>query len=75
MMKFIKRKPIARWEEYLKYGFVRTAIKTCYCPSCGDVLNAGPKYQPNYCSECGQKIDFSGMEWEEEKVLGHVEGR
>lgn len=52
-----------------------TAIKTCYCPSCGDVLNAGPKYQPNYCSECGQKIDFSGMEWEEEKVLGYVEGR
>ena len=44
----------------------------CYCPRCNHVLNAGPNFQPKYCSECGQKIDFSEVKWEEEKILEHA---
>ncbi|WP_283682724.1 hypothetical protein [Parablautia sp. Marseille-Q6255] len=73
-MRFIKRKPIVKSQIYLKYGFVRTEEKACYCPKCGNILNAGPNYQPKYCSECGQKINFSKMIWGEEKALGYVEG-
>ena len=29
-------------------------------------------FQPKYCSECGQKIDFSEVKWEEEKILEHA---
>ena len=39
---------------------------------CNHVLNAGPNFQPKYCSECGQKIDFSEVKWEEEKILEHA---
>lgn len=72
-MKFIARKPVVRTEVYRKYGFTYVEHKPCYCPRCNHVLNAGPNFQPKYCSECGQKIDFSGVKWEEEKVLGYVE--
>lgn len=72
-MKFIARKPVVRTEVYRKYGFTYVEYKPCYCPRCNHVLNAGPNFQPKYCSECGQKIDFSGVKWEEEKVLRYAE--
>lgn len=72
-MKFIARKPVVRTEVYRKYGFTYVEHKPCYCPRCNHVLNAGPNFQPKYCSECGQKIDFSGVKWEKEKVLGYAE--
>lgn len=72
VMKFIARKPVVRTEVYRKYGFTYVEHKPCYCPRCNHVLNAGPNFQPKYCSECGQKIDFSGVKWEEEKILEHA---
>ena len=71
-MKFIARKPVVRREVYRKYGFTYVEHKPCYCPRCNHVLNAGPNFQPKYCSECGQKIDFSGVKWEEGKILEHA---
>ena len=56
-MKFIARKPVVRTEVYRKYGFTYVEHKPC---------------QPKYCSECGQKIDFSEVKWEEEKILEHA---
>ena len=55
-----------------EYGFTYVEHKPCYCPRCNHVLNAGPNFQPKYCSECGQKIDFSEVKWEEEKILEHA---
>lgn len=72
VMKFIARKPVVRTEVYRKYGFTYVEHKPCYCPRCNHVLNAGPNFQPKYCSECGQKIDFSEVKWEEEKILEHA---
>ena len=40
------------------------------CPRCGEVLNAGPDYQPNYCERCGQRISFEGVKWKEKKSWG-----
>lgn len=71
-MKFIARKPVVRTEVYRKYGFTYVEHKPCYCPRCNHVLNAGANFQPKYCSECGQKIDFSEVKWEEEKILEHA---
>lgn len=69
-MKFIARKPIVRTEVYRKYGFTYVEHKPFYCPRCNHVLNAGPNYQPNFCSNCGQKMDFSGAIWTEERNIG-----
>lgn len=55
-----------------EHGFTYVEHKPCYCPRCNHVLNAGPNFQPKYCSECGQKIDFSEVKWEEEKILEHA---
>ena len=63
-------KPIIRTESYLKYGFIKTECESYYCPKCGFVLNAGPNYKPNFCSNCGQRIDFSGTIWTEEREQG-----
>lgn len=72
-LKFIARKPISRMGTYHKYGFVLTLHHYCCCPRCENVLTVGPNYQPKYCSECGQRIDFSDVKWQEEKQLGYVE--
>lgn len=64
------RKPIARKITYLKFGFVITERENHYCPRCNRVLNAGPNYQPKYCDQCGQKLNFSGIKWKEDKELG-----
>lgn len=64
------RKPIARKITYLKFGFVITEQENHYCPRCNHVLNAGPNYQPKYCDQCGQKLNFFGIKWKEDKKLG-----
>lgn len=42
------------------------------CPRCNHILNAGPDYQPDYCSKCGQHVNCSDIPWEEEVQLGYV---
>lgn len=68
-MKYRGLKPVARTEQYLKYGFIPTEYKLYFCPNCGRPLNAGPHYQPNFCGDCGQRVDFSDVTWTEERVL------
>ncbi len=74
-MKNKARKPILKKKTYLKYGFVVMEHEGCFCPRCGDILNAGPDYQPRYCSQCGQKMNFAGIVWTEDKQLGFAERR
>lgn len=71
--KGIARRPAARTETYLKFGFVIMKHENHYCPRCSHVLNAGPNYQPKYCDQCGQKINFSSTEWREDRQLGYAE--
>lgn len=73
MPKWIGVKPASKVETYLKYGFVIVETEHHYCPRCKRILNAGPNYQPKYCSECGQKVKFDGIEWKKEKELGYKE--
>ncbi len=63
-------KPVERMEKYLKYGFVIMKHQYMDCPRCSAVLNAGSNYQPKYCDQCGQKLDFSEIEWKEDQELG-----
>lgn len=73
MLKNIARTPISKTGTYLKYGFVIMEKESYFCPRCGSVLNTDPNYQPKYCEQCQQKINFSGIEWKEERMLGFVE--
>ena len=57
-------------ETYLKYGFIIMEREKYLCPRCKSILNAGPNYQPKYCDRCGQKINFAGISWKEDKELG-----
>lgn len=66
------RKPIMQKQVYSKYGLIKTERIACYCPECGEMLNAGPNFQPKYCFQCGQRIDFNEIEWEKEKILGYI---
>ena len=70
LFRHMARKPIPRTGTYLKYGNVVTEHEWHCCPRCGHTLNAGPGYQPRYCSQCGQKISFSGIAWKEDRELG-----
>lgn len=75
MLRNKAKKPISKIEKYLKYGFVVMEHECHYCPRCGKLLNAGSCYKPKYCSECGQKISFDGIEWKNEGRLGYAERR
>lgn len=66
------RKPIAREITYLKFGFVITEHEYQHCPRCNHILNAGPNYQPKYCDQCGQKLNFFGIRWKEDVQLGYA---
>ena len=63
--KFIARKPKIKHGTYNKYGFVITLHQYCICPRCNHILNAGPDYQPDYCSKCGQHVNCSDVNWED----------
>ncbi len=69
MLKSIARKPVAKTETYLKYGFVIVECEKYLCARCGSVLSAGPNYQPKYCDQCGQKVSFKGIEWKKDRDL------
>lgn len=56
----------------IKYGFVKMEHEYCCCPKCRNILNAGPNYQPEFCDRCGQALDFSNTEWEEDKRIGFL---
>lgn len=73
MFKHIARRPVHQTGTYLKYGFVIMENEYQLCPRCRNVLNAGPNYQPKYCDQCGQKINFSGIEWRKDKKIGFLE--
>ncbi len=70
MINNVSKKPISRVESYLKYGFVCTEHESYYRPECGNILNAGPDYQPQYCSQCGCRLDFIEVEWRQDRKLG-----
>ena len=74
MFRNVARKPIPQTKTYLKFGFI-VENESHLCPRCKSILNAGPNYQPKYCDQCGQKIDFSSIEWKEDKELEYEEGR
>lgn len=69
MPKCVARRPMIETEIYLKYGFAVMEHETHRCPKCGNILNAGPNYYPRYCSQCGQKVDFMGIKWKEDREL------
>lgn len=71
MFKSVARRPIRMTKTYLKFGFVITEHEFFYCPRCGKTLNAGPAYQPNYCSGCGQHVTFKGIRWKEDVEIGY----
>lgn len=71
--KWIGVKPVSKVETYLKYGLVFVETEYHYCPRCKRVLNAGPDYQPKYCSECGQKVKFESIKWRKEIEIGFKE--
>jgi len=75
MLRDIERKPLPKIQTYLKYGFVITDHDVYCCPNCKKVLNAGPNYQPRYCSQCGQRVTFAGVEWREDRKKGYVDER
>ena len=70
MFKFIAKKPIVTFKTYNKFGFSPYRYQGFDCPRCHGILNAGPNYQPHYCDKCGQKVDFSGIEYVPEEYLG-----
>lgn len=75
MLKWIARNPIERTMRYKKYGFVVTESQRFGCPRCGGRLNVGPNYQPKYCEQCGQKLNFTGIEWKPDREIGFAERR
>ena len=64
--------PKIKFVEYNKYGFVKTIYQSFSCPVCDEILDAGPNYQPKHCSKCGQKLDFSLVEFVPEKFVGYT---
>ena len=72
MFKWMAKKPFKNVATYLKFGFVVTEHEYYHCPRCGESLNAGPNYQPNYCDRCGQKLTFEGVEWKEDKEIRYL---
>lgn len=62
-------KPMIFFQEYLKYGLFRTKVMLTKCPCCESTLNAGPSYQPEFCSDCGKKLDWSDIKWVPEESL------
>ena len=71
--KFVARRPISNVETYTQMGKYIIKAVFYYCPRCQQRQNAGPNYQPRYCDRCGQRINFDGITWKEEKFIGYVE--
>lgn len=67
MTRLRRLRPMVGGIVYSKYGFVETEHQVCYCPACGELLNAGPNYQPRYCDHCGQALTFDGIMWEPDR--------
>ncbi len=70
-MKCIAKTPLVEFDTYKKFGNLPTKYQKFICPKCKNVINAGPNYQPRYCSSCGQKLKFDNIEYvnEEHKIL------
>ena len=61
--------PIITKREFLEFGFVPARFQAFICPGCKGILNAGPDYQPKFCPECGLKLDFAGIVFEDIEYL------
>ncbi len=72
LFKGVARKPVPKIQTYAKYGTAIVEHDIYICPRCRKILNAGPNYQPKYCSQCGQHITFAGVEWRKDRQKGYV---
>lgn len=66
MLKCKAEMPYRSFYTYEKFPGKYYCHETWNCPRCRHVLNAGPNFQPNYCDNCGQKLDFNHVEFEED---------
>ena len=73
MLKWMAMRPEVETVVYNRYGLVVTRSVRHRCPRCHNQLNAGPKYQPNYCDQCGQKVTFAGIVFKEEERMMYIE--
>ncbi len=72
LFKSVARKPVPKIQTYAKYGIAIVGHDIYICSRCKRVLDTGPNYQPQYCSECGQLVTFVSVEWREDRQKGYV---
>lgn len=65
-------KPDIRFEEVRSFGnHLRMLHQTFYCPKCGGLLlNAVPGDPQERCDDCGEELDFTDVEFVEDKIIG-----
>jgi predicted nucleic acid-binding Zn ribbon protein len=61
--------PIEEEYKYDKFGFIETLAVRYHCPTCNNILNAGPNYRPTCCDKCGQLINFDKIVFKADKFL------
>lgn len=65
----VSHKPMVEFYNYKKFGFKYYRHQNFICPNCGEVLNAGPEYQPKFAPCCGVELDWSGVEFVPDKAI------
>ena len=65
-------KPDIRFEQLRRFGQrVKFLHQSFYCPKCGDfLLEVVPDDLPERCERCGEPLDFTDVEFVEDKVIG-----
>ena len=65
----LSHKPIMEFYTYKKFGLASFRAQRFICPNCGEILNAGPHYQPNFAPDCGCALDWSDIKFVAEERI------
>lgn len=56
-----------------KVGLIRVRTPQAHCPRCSFNLFISPEYTPDFCSNCGQSLEWLGIHINKDQFLGYVD--
>lgn len=63
-------RPAIEWEEFRTVRGMRVLHQAFYCPGCLKLLDVVPDDPQEHCDNCGEELDFTGVEFHEDKAIG-----
>lgn len=67
------QKPLISTRVCYKVGLIKVRSTQAHCPVCSKLIDLNTNNVYNYCPNCGQHLDWTGIHINKDEFLGYVD--